>query len=536
MPPTATAAPARRPVTPAGLLSPAVSLAVIAALALAARLMALPVSTEANMDPDAAHFMNVARCFSRGQGFSNPAAWPAWMKPAKLPMPETFKEPGYPYAISALGPLVGGSFRAGQLLSLLTGLAIPLLTWALARRMGLDRGVAFLAGVLAAVSPLLLEQSVRVMVESVFTFVFLLVWLALLPPPDGPAQRGALTRDIAAGVLLGIAFMLRGQTLIAAPAVLVLIALGATPLAALRRAAVVLVAAIVTASPFLIRNLRLFGSPFHSDVGAYGLWPYVDHLTFSHGLDHPPAVGGFVLRHLPQVAFHWIGSAIRFVFFTLPGDILGSPLWLIPLGAGLLLSLGQARAWRFVHVMLAVTLGFIFAVNWDARYFASGVPFWCLLTALGGVWTWRAIASQPLWRGLEGRHLLLLVALANVALPVAIARRALLHQAPPEIDAARAEAPFLRAHLAPDESVMVVTTSLYSWFADRFSVHLVIADEPHFMEVVQRLKVRYAALPTSRLAEFAAHYPEHRLPRALVLDHRDDAHDVTVFRVDAAAR
>jgi len=535
LPPTATAAPARRPAMSAGL-SAAVSLAVIGALALAARLVALPVSTEANMDPDAAHFMNVARCFARGQGFSNPAAWPAWMKPEKLPMPETFKEPGYPWAISVLTPLVGGSFRAGQLLSLLAGLAIPLLTWALARRMGLDRGVAFLAGLLAAVSPLLLEQSVRVMVESVFTFVFMLVWIALLPPPDAPAQRGALARDLGAGVLLGIAFMLRGQTLLAAPAVLALIALGTAPRAALRRGAVVLVAAIITASPFLMRNLRLFHSPFHSDVGAYGLWPYVDHLTFSHGLDHPPAVGGFVLTHIPQVTFHWIGSAIRFVFFTLPGDILGSPVWLVPLGAGLILSLGRARAWRFVHVLLAVTLLFIFAVNWDSRYFASGVPLWCLLTALGGVWMWRAIAAQPLWRGIQGRHLLAAVALANVVLPVAIARRALIHQAPPEIDAARAEAPFLRAHLAPDESVMVVTTSLYSWFADRFSVHLVIADEPRFMEVVRRLKVRYAALPSSRLDEFAARYPDQRLPRALVLDHRDDARDVTVFRVDAAAR
>ena len=76
------------------------------------RLVVLPHSTELNMDADAPHFMNVARCFERGQGFSNPSAWPAWMKPERLPMPETFKEPAYPWAIAKLTPLTKSPFRA----------------------------------------------------------------------------------------------------------------------------------------------------------------------------------------------------------------------------------------------------------------------------------------------------------------------------------------------------------------------------------------------------------------------------------------
>jgi len=58
-------------------------LLLIALVTLGARLVVLPLSTESNMDADAAHFMNVARCFARGEGFSNPAAWPAWMKRAR---------------------------------------------------------------------------------------------------------------------------------------------------------------------------------------------------------------------------------------------------------------------------------------------------------------------------------------------------------------------------------------------------------------------------------------------------------------------
>ena len=50
-------------------------------------------------------------------------------------------------------------------------------------------------------------------------------------------------------------------------------------------------------------------------------------------------------------------------------------------------------------------------------------------------------------------------------------------------------------------------------------------------DVMHRLKVRWAALPTSRLSEFAARYPEGALPRTLTFDHADSALDVTIFRV-----
>jgi hypothetical protein len=103
-----------------------------------------------------------------------------------------------------------------------------------------------------------------------------------------------------------------------------------------------------------------------------------------------------------------------------------------------------------------------------------------------------------------------------------------------EIQAAQHEVPFLREHLAPDESVMVLVTSFWAWYADRPAVHLVIADDPRLAEVFARLKVRYAALPTSRLPEFAAHYPGGRLPAALVVDHELPEYDFTVFRVVAA--
>jgi hypothetical protein len=159
------------------------------------------------------------------------------------------------------------------------------------------------------------------------------------------------------------------------------------------------------------------------------------------------------------------------------------------------------------------------------------VPLWALATALGAAWLARPLADLELWGPLRGRHLLAAALAALCVVQTADARRDVGRLQPPEIEAARAEAPFLRARLAPDESVMVLTTSLWSWYLDRPSVHLVIADEARFLATVRRLKVRWAALPTSRIPTLAARFPGGRLPRALRLHHADPARDVTVFRV-----
>src|SRR5262249_40420311 len=105
---------------------------------------------------------------------------------------------------------------------------------------------------------------------------------------------------------------------------------------------------------------------------------------------------------------------------------------------------------------------------------------------------------------------------------------------PAELAAARHEAPFLRARLGPDESVMVNTTSYWAWVLDPPAVHFVVADSAGFMGTVRRLKVRWAVLPTTEIPTFAARFPGGRLPAALSVDHVDPG--VTVYQVSDPAR
>ncbi len=511
------------------------ALGILLVFSLIVRLWAARGSTEGNMDPDAAHFLNIARCFASGQGFSNPAAWPAWIEPARLPMPETFKEPGFPWLIAQFAGPLGGWFRSGQALSLVAGVLLPLVTYALGRRRSLDRSTALLAALLVAASPLAIGQSVRVMVDSIFALIITSMFLVAAPAGSQDSGRSRLLADLAAGALFGAAFLLRAQTLLLFLPLLALLLEGRRMRAAIPRVGLALAVAVAVASPLWLRNLALFHTPLYSDVVAYGLWPYVDHLEFSHGLDHPPAIVPFLVAHVPAVLAHMFDSFIRFFIFVLPGQILGHSFWMLPLAAGFILSLRNARTWLFAWLYLGTTLLFISAVHWDGRYFTSSVPLWCLLTATGAMLFARTLTDIRLAGPVRGAWILGAATVLVIALQVVTARRDIARFAPPEIAAARHEASFLRERLRPDEAVLAVTTSYWSWFSQRPSVHLLIADEERFDGVMRRLNVRYAALPTSRLREFAERYPRGALPRSLVFDHADSSRDVTVFAVRPVA-
>ncbi|MBI1798291.1 MAG: glycosyltransferase family 39 protein [Candidatus Eisenbacteria bacterium] len=506
----------------------------IAAVTILLRVWFLPGAREDRITPDGARFLNLARCISRGEGFSTPEAWPAWLNPARLPAPETFKEPGYPYAIAALTPIVRDPFRAALWISLLAGLLLPFVVHALGRRLEPDPWVAWLAAMFAAASPVLIEQSVYVMAESLFALLLLLSFLAAAPTSgDGrrfdqpPAARPA---DFVAGIFFGLSFLVRGQALLAAPALVGLLWNAPAGRVRLRRLGAAAAGTLIAVAPFIARNLRIFGSAFHSEVAAFGLWPYADQFQFTHSLARPPSAVGYALAHLPRVARYAAHGLWRFARYSLPHDLLGHPSWLVPLAIGGVVALRRPRVWGFALGYPALTMAFILGVYWVARYFASVAPLLCLIAGLGAALLLHSIARAGAPRWVQDVVVVALLLLGS-RVPVSHAVGPAAPDFMPELSGARHQAAFLRAHTRPDQAVMAEATSYWAWFSDRPAVHPVVADSASFEEVMRRLNVRYAALPTSRLAEFAARYPGGRLPSALVFDHVDPADDVTVFEV-----
>jgi len=519
----------------------------VLALALLPRLAELPHFREDNLGPDPAHVLNVARCFERGQGFSNPAAWPAWVRPARLPMPETFKEPGYSWLIAQAARAGASPFRAGQAISLLAGLLLPLVIWLLARQVFADPLVAALAALIAAGSPLLVDKSVSVIVESLFALFIALTFLAAAWRLREPERaRRPLVLDLLTGALFGASYLLRAQSLLALPALGFAMARGRPARRVIRGLAAAAIAALAVMSPLLNRNLRLFGVPFYSDVTAYGLWPYVDHVTFSHGLERPGSPIAYALSHPAAIAAHTLWSLGVFTRWALPREMYGDPLWALALLVALIALRRDVRDWGFLALYAGITVGFILAVHWDTYYFTSSMSAWCVLAAAGAASAARALgvrrvaAAARRGAAAPGTLAVPLIILIAVLGPIAVAilrPRTLERTRPPELDAAIHEAPFLRAHLAPGEAVMANTTSYWAYFSDRPAVHLVVADSARFVDTVRRLRVRWAILPTADLPELAAHYPDRRMPSVLVPERADARRGVTVYRVvDPAGR
>lgn len=511
----------------------------ILALSLIPRLAVWRVMSERNMGPDEAHYLNVARCFERGQGYSNPSAWPAWMKPDRLPMPETFKEPGYSWLIAQAARSGADPFRAAQAMSLLAGLVLPLVVALLALQLDRDPLVALIAGLIAAGSPLLIDKSAIVRAESLFALATALMFLAAAwRLREEQRARRPLALDVLSGALFGASYLLRAQTLIALPALAALLLPGRARGRAMIGTALAAVAALLVMSPLMLRNLRLFGTPFYSDVTAFGVLPYVDPIMIHHTLDRPPAAIPFALAHPIAVLKHVLWSLRHFLPSALPRELYGNPSWMLGLAALPWALRGRLRPWTGPLLFAGVTTAFILAVHWDTYYFTSSMSAWCALAAVGLVWLARGFDGRRPAAG-AGRALAVpgLVALAVLTpLVVAAVRPAVLAAyVPDEIDAARLEAPFLRAHLRPDETAMVNTTSYFAWFADRPMAELVIADSARFVASVRRLKTRWAVLPQAMLPELAARYPDRRLPGALVFDRESTAPGYAVYRVELSA-
>ena len=506
-------------------------------LAALPRLAEWRVMNERNMSPDSAHFLNVARCFERGQGFSNPAAWPAWIKPDRLPMPETFKEPGYPWLISLAARAGADPFRAAQAMSLIAGLLLPWVVWMLARQLDPDPMVALIAALIAAGSPLLVDKSASVLVESLFALATALMFLAAgWRLRDADRSRRSLALELLVGALFGAAYLLRAQTLLALPALLALAWHGRPARARALGTSLAALAALAVMSPLVIRNLRLFGVPFYSDIPAFGVLPYVDPITIHHTLERPPAAIPFALTHPLPVLGHVLWSLRQFLPRVLPRELYGNPIWMLGLLAAPWALAGRWRTWAFPVLHAGLTAAFILAVQWDSYYFTSSMPAWCLLAAAGLVWLARRFDSRfssPERRGRLAAASVLVALAVITPLAVAALRPQYIAARPEiEIDAARLEAPFLRDHLAADETAMVNMTSYFAWFADRPMAELVIADEVRFAESARRLRTRFAVLPDAALPGLAARYPDGRLPAELVFDHASAAPGYTVYRVE----
>ena len=229
-----------------------VAMIVVAAMALRL-LYVLVLARHVPMAGDASFFHAEANLVAEGKGFIEPFVHTAY----GIDVPTASHPPLYTLWLSLASLAGADGLLEHRSLGALTGGACIVVIALLGRRVGGDR-VGLVAAGLAAVYPLLVAADGALMSESLYGLLVasvLLVGLRML-------ERPALGTAAAAGGLVGLAALTRGEALLLLPLLVLPLALrGGGSGGRFARAALACVACAVVLAPWTIRNASAFDRP-----------------------------------------------------------------------------------------------------------------------------------------------------------------------------------------------------------------------------------------------------------------------------------
>ena len=424
---------------------------------------------------DAAYYTMIAEQLATSQGFTAPALWSFLEVGGRLPATPTLPVPSnghwmpMPAIVSAAGMAVmGPDWRAGQVpMVVLSGLLVSM-TYLGGRLLLRSRRVAMLAAILAiAAGPLLLMYP---LVESFAVFgvfgggVLLTSVRAVDAPRPGPWL-------VAGGALAGLASLTRidGTLLVLAPATAWLVRRPfgrggfASPASALGWSVLSAAGFLAVVSPWLIRNVEIFGTPLPSP-GDRMLWirDYNEHLSISLDL----TLERYVAWGPVPIVGSKAGAAVQLVGRTL--GLFGG-IFALSFVAGLWVRRRDPRVAPFTVYFLAMLalMVLLFTEHAPKGAFLHTAPAWLPLALPLGVAGIAPLASwMGRWWGILRRpathRFLEVVGVAGAVVLAAAGALVLLGQWETRLERHGAAADFLGAEASPDDVLLASDpSSLY---------------------------------------------------------------------------
>ena len=342
---------------------------------------------------DAAYYTMVAEQLATGDGFTAPALWSFLEVGGRLPADPSLPVPSnahwmpMPAIVAAAGMvLFGPDWWAGQVPMVVLSALLPPMTYLAGRVLFGSRRIALISAVLAlAAGPLLLMYP---LVESfaVFGVVGGAALLTSVKAVDAPRPGPWL---VLAGALAGLASLTRidGSLLALAPATAWLVRRPLSrhafpsPVTALGWGALSAAAFLLVISPWLLRNLVVFGTPLPSPGGRM-LWirDYNEHLSASLDLTFA--------RYLEWGAGPILASKLG-AFVELIGRSLGlfGGIFVVSFVVGLAVQRRNARVAPFTVYFLAMfaLMVLLFTEHAPKGAFIHTAPAWLPLALPIGV-------------------------------------------------------------------------------------------------------------------------------------------------------
>ena len=345
---------------------------------------------------DTAYYFGVARNMLEGRGLVSDALWSYATPPLIFPRPAFEVWLPLPAFLAAIPMAVlGTTFAAAQVSSVVVGAVVPVLAWQLARDVATERDVplararwiALGAGLTCAVYlPLVLNSALpdSTMPFTVIVLAACMLMTRIVRSPDG--ARVTDLRLLALGVLLGLGALTRNETAWLALIWVVLAwrSIKGPTVVRARAIGVVAVVALIVFAPWGYRNLQEFGSPLPGQaisnalyLTGFDIFAWNDPPTLARHLALGPA--GLVDLRLTGLSHNLFNVLI----------LLGMPISLVGLVA--LPWQGRPFAIRPLVVLSAImflvtSLLFPAATQWGTFLHAAGpVHVLIVLSAILGI-------------------------------------------------------------------------------------------------------------------------------------------------------
>jgi hypothetical protein len=367
-----------------------VSAAVVFVVGLVVRIAASAVIVFPRPE-DTSYYVEVARHVLEGRGLVSDALWSYSTPPLVFPRPAFEVWLPLPTFL-ALVPMavLGATFAAAQVSSVLVGALVPVLAWRLAADVVAELGVpprrartvALGTGLTAAVYlPLVLHSALP---DSTMPFAALVLGACLLITRILREPRGAAVTDwrlIGLGLAVGLVALTRNEVVWLALtwAGLAWFGAGLSVAARLRLIGVVAVVSLVVFAPWAIRSWAEFGSPLPGQAAANALsvrptdvFAWSDPPTLSRYLDEGPI-------RLLELRLVGVGHNVLNVLL-----LLGIPVGVV--GFIALPWFGRARALQPLVIVSVTTfavtsLVFPVSTTWGTYLHAAGATHVLLIVS-----------------------------------------------------------------------------------------------------------------------------------------------------------
>jgi 4-amino-4-deoxy-L-arabinose transferase-like glycosyltransferase len=367
------------------------------------RVVIIPTDAESTFrfSSDSAYHAIVAKNLLAGKGYVNDAHMFVFLNPDKLPMPFHNSNPLFTTLIAAISFVSGtGVLYSGFLLSAVSSGLLVLALTHLGRHYTGNWITAFLIGLCAAIFPPVLMESFRFLTDSLCASFFFASVAALV-------HLKKRWHGLGAGLLFGLAWLIRSQVILALPAILLYTVLRWGWRQGVGRFAAIILATALVASPWLIHKHRAWENPLLRNA-PYALMQDINSQKYDdgsgirarmeryyHSPEVPPGILSFINKNPLNFANHLLKGIPKVVKKILRDWSMRSYTAAIILGIAVLFFCVHRR--RVLSPeglaigLYGLTTLFVFSIrgeSYETRFFNTLSVFFALFAAAGclGVW------------------------------------------------------------------------------------------------------------------------------------------------------